>query len=125
MNLGYLFDITPGRRFTFFMAFMIFFVIVFFGGIILKQILRYKKDRVLKKMFRRYPKRFLGIAITGIILLIMRQQGIPLISMRFLLMINVALVFFLMGRMIYVYRKIYPQEVKAHEERREKKKYLP
>ncbi|MBI2464452.1 hypothetical protein HYV57_05850 [Candidatus Peregrinibacteria bacterium] len=122
---SYIFDLTPQADFRYAIAFAIFFALVFAGGWALKRYFKYKKDPVLKKILKRFPFRFYGLAITGEILLFLRSQSIPLFSMRFFLLLLMAAIIVLIMRMAYLYKKIYPKEQSKHAAKLEKKKYLP
>lgn len=122
---SYVFDLTPQSNFRYVIAFAIFFALIFVGGWALKRYLKYKKDPVLKKILKRFPARFYGLAIIGEILLILRSQSIPLFSMRFFLFMLIAIIIILVARSMYLYKKLYPQEHSRHSEKLEKKKYLP
>lgn len=124
-DLGYLFKLNPGSPFSFYIPLIIFFAVIAIFAFAVKRYIRYKKETSLKKLFKNAPKRLGQFAVSGILLLIFRQQNIPFVSMRILLMVLILGIFAFIGKTAYLYWKIYPELLKKEQEREKKKKYMP
>lgn len=124
-DLSYLFKLNPGGRFSFYIPLIIFFGILAGLSFATKYYLRYKKDASLKKLFKNVPKRLLQFAVFGFLLLIFRQQNIPLVSMRIVLILFLIGILVFIGKTAYDYWKVYPVLSKKEKARAEQKKYLP
>ncbi|MBI2453472.1 hypothetical protein HYV56_02085 [Candidatus Peregrinibacteria bacterium] len=121
----YLFGLDPGPSFSYYIHLIIFFAVIFIGGIVVRAIIVRNKDKVLKKVMKRYPRKLYIVAGIGFFLIFMRNQGIPLLSMRIFLILNILGIFYIIGKTIYAYKKIYPLTAKKFKEKEEKTKYLP
>lgn len=123
-KVSYLFDITPGSKFQYTIEAVIFFVLLLASGIVLRQYLRQRKDPSLKKVLKRYPGRLYAVSLIGLLIVILRTQGIPLFSMRFLFILDALIGLALIGKAWYLYKKVYPKEQAELQEKMEKKKYF-
>ncbi len=122
-NLSYLFDPYPTTVFNYYWPLIIFFILIFLSGFILAVYIR--KNKISRKLFKKYPRRLKIIGIIGLLLLGCRYQGLPYLSIRFwLILINLWLIISL-SQIIYLYFSSYPQEVSTIIQDTDKNKYLP
>jgi hypothetical protein len=81
--LRYLFSARPDPNFHFTKLILAVVILMVLAGILIR-IMRTKwvKDEIVKKMLKRYPDHLFSFAIALLVLLLFREAGIPLLSMR-------------------------------------------
>lgn len=121
----YLFDIYPSASFNYYLPLTIYFLFLLFTRFALKSYFRGKKAPILKRLLRKLPGRLTYLSILGFILLLIRYQNIPILSMRFFLLLVLILSLVFVGKSLYIYYKIYPIEKKRFKTHQEKDKYIP
>lgn len=96
----YLFDLNPGPIFTYASWCIIFFLVVLGASILLLIYTRSQHlDKAHKKCLVPSVTHLFWFSITGMLLVIFRLNGIPILSMRlFLVLWAVAFVAYLVGR---------------------------
>lgn len=78
-----------------------------------------------KKLLKGYPKIFLWLGITGLVVEFFRYENVPYLSMRAITYLLTMLIIGFVGKMVYVRFSVYPKEYKMMLNDVEKKKYLP
>lgn len=124
-DLSYLFKLNPGSPFSFYIPLIILFAVLAIFAFAVKRYIRHKKEASLKKLFKNVPKRLGQFAVSGILLLIFRQQNIPFVSMRLILILLLIGIFAFLGKTAYDYWKVYPVLSEKEKTRAKQKKYLP
>ena len=126
LNPSYLFDPTPGYSFGLFWPTTLFFVIIFALSFQASKMLsKFPHEKHVKAALFGIPARMREFAFLGLILTFFREQGIPWIGMRALI------VFWVLGGLLYtVYRfKVYKKALKeggiTKKTKREVDPYLP
>jgi hypothetical protein len=85
-NPNYLFDTTPGASFLFFWPLLVFFLAVFiFSFRANKWIHHMRNPKITLKFLGGIPSRMREFAFFGILLTFFRDQNIPWLGMRFLI----------------------------------------
>lgn len=125
IDLQRIFQPTPGASFEFQKEFTIFFWLSFFAALALRIALRFQKNRVYKKLFRKISNLTLTISILGFFYLFFRSENIYLFSGRYFL-IAILLTFLIWAGFIgfFVFFKM-PKELEKHKKQLLIKKYLP
>lgn len=108
--LSYLFSPVPGSAFNYSQTVMIYAIALIVIAAIVKIVIKLKKtNKALRKVYRNMPGHFLWISITLLILNASRTNGIPYLSMRFLLYITLLISFYLVAINIYRFFTKYPE----------------
>jgi hypothetical protein len=112
--LSYLFSPIPGITFNYYNYLFIYSVALIVIGLLFWLILiRSKHNKALIKTYKSVPGQFIWVGIILIILAASRINGIAYLSMRFLLIIFLAISVYLIIKNIYKYFKKYPQMKKV------------
>jgi flagellar biosynthesis component FlhA len=120
--VSYLFSPIPGSAFNYSLALIIYAGILFAAAIIIKIILSIKrKNKALRKTLRSAPSEFVWTSIILFILVASRINGIPYLSMRFLLILVMALSVFYIGKSIQRMIKKYPEMKNVTKPKKDKK----
>jgi len=119
--VSYLFSPIPGTSWNYTTWLIAYGIALCAIAVILKVVFTvYKNNKALKRTLRSAPGQF---AWTGIILLILagsRINGVPYLSMRFLLFVIIALSVFYIVKSIYKMIRVYPEMKKLVEKPDEK-----
>lgn len=125
-NPNYLFDPTPGSKNHYYIPLIIIFAIFIIGSILCKKYLKkHKKNQALRRLFKNTPRNLMTIGIIGLLLLAIRYENLPYLSMRFFLWLLIIITIVFFAKTIYTYTKKYPIEKEKIRKQIEKKKYLP
>lgn len=120
----YLFTPYPGYGMKFFPYFLIFFVVLLILAVISHLQWRRNKKLPSAVLWSQIYNWLFWISWVGLLLIFFRDQGIPYVSMRFLLFFWL-LVFGGWGVYIgWFYRKRYPKIFAEYKKKKEKEKYL-
>jgi len=125
---SYIFSPIPGTAFNYDVYLYIFGAILIVIGLLFVLWLRLKKeDRAFKKTYISAPSQFIWLGFIILMLVASRTNGIPYLSMRFLLFIAVGLSFYYIIKNILMYFKKYPEMKKvvapSAKKKEEKKTY--
>lgn len=125
--VSYLFSPIPGSAFNYWLYVYIYASVLIALAIGFIVLIKIKKDnKALRKTYKSAPSEFLWMGITIAILTASRTNGIPYLSMRFLLFIIVALSFYYIIKNIHRLFKKYPEMkevVKPKIKKQEKTSY--
>lgn len=109
--LSYLFSPIPGITFNYYLHLMIYAGVLILIGLIvwiINSVLN-KKDKAFVRTFKSLPGRLIWVGIILIILAASRVNGIAYLSMRFLLIIFLAVSVYIIIKSIYNFFKKYPE----------------
>lgn len=110
---SYVFSPIPGISFNYDTYLYIFAAILIIIGIVFMVLLKKKKDnRAFKKTFISAPSQFIWIGFILLIVVSSRTNGIPYLSMRFLLFVTIVLSVYYIVKSIIGFVKIYPKNKK-------------
>ena len=121
----YIFGPMPGPTFNYyyFVLGLVIVLLILSIGIIF-YIKKNKDNKAFKKLFRGYPSKILLLTTVLAIYLPARYYRVPFFSMRALLYIVIAVIIYLLVKIVLTFIKEYPVEKKKRDERTEKNKYL-
>ncbi len=112
--LSYLFSPIPGITFNYYNYLYIYSVALIVIGLIFWLILiKAKNNKAFTKTYKSVPSQFIWIGIILVILVASRVNGIAYLSMRFLLIIFLAISAYLIIKNIFNYFKKYPEMKKV------------
>lgn len=112
--LSYLFSPIPGISFNYYNYLFIYSVALIVIGLIFWLILiKAKHNKALIKTYKSAPSQFIWIGIILVILAASRVNGIAYLSMRFLLIVFLAISIYLIVKNIFNYFKKYPEMKKV------------
>lgn len=112
--LSYLFSPVPGSAFNYSTLVMIFAGILIVIAIAVKILIHVNKsNKALRKVYRTMPGHFIWIGIALIVLTTSRTNGIPYLSMRFLLYVTLLISLYLVAINIYRFFTKYPEMKKV------------
>lgn len=124
--VAYVFTPFPGRNFSYFAVIVGLIVILIAISVLIRLYGRKNKDdKAFKKVIRPYKSKLDLLSACLIVYLLCRYYGLPLLSMRFLLYILLAVTIITIYFLIKKYTKDYPQLKKHRAEQLEKNKYIP
>jgi hypothetical protein len=124
--VAYVFTPFPGKNFSYYTAVIVLIIILIGGSVLIRLYGRKNKDdKAFKKVVRPYKSKLDLLSAFLIIYLLCRYFGIPLLSMRFLLYILLAVTVITICLLIKKYIKDYPKLKKHRAEQLEKNKYIP
>lgn len=110
---SYVFSPIPGISFNYDTYLYIFAAILIVIGIVFMVLLKKNKDnRAFKKTFVSAPSQFIWIGFILLIVVASRTNGIPYLSMRFLLFITLGLGVYYIVKSIIGFVKTYPKHKK-------------
>jgi hypothetical protein len=123
--LRYLFHPIPGSPFQFYTPLLIFAASLIIAGIIAHYWIKKngQDNRAIKRLFGGLPRASYWCAALLLANLFGRYERFPLLGARFVLYGILLLAFFVYGKTIYRYIKIYPQEQERFRETPAQKKY--
>ena len=105
----------------------IFFLIILLGAILLKRKYHQKSQEFPPYNFfsQKFYSYFLTCTIIGFVLLFFRWQGIPYISSRILLGVDLLIIIITLILFIYYQFKSLPNQISKYQEQQEYQKYIP
>jgi len=125
-DLNYLFDPTPGAQFSLVWWVIGFWVLVFILGLSLYAISYNKKgDRVYRKLYKNWSSYLIYWSLIGIVITWLRDQNIPYIGMRAVLVLYILFFLLLTVRKLLFDKKHIPKIKHSHLTKSHKSKYLP
>jgi len=126
LTLQYYFTPRPDPDFQF-TKITIAFIVAFFLLAIGIRIYRKKvaKDPIIKKMIKRYPGKFMTFGTLLLFLLLVREAGIPFVSMRFLWFALLFYVAYWAVKTLLTFKKDYHHRTKQIHSHTKRAKYLP
>lgn len=120
---SYLFSPIPGVTFNYDLHLYIYGAILILIGLAVMITLKIKKeDKALKKTYIATPSQFIWLGFIILILVASRTNGIPYLSMRFLLFIAMGVSVYYIIKNILLYFKKYPEMKKVVLPKTEKNK---
>lgn len=126
LNLSYYFVPLPDPNFQFTKLTLLIGALLVLSGIALGIYLKkYLKDPLAKKILKIYPGRLRLYGILILMLLIVREQGIPYLSMRIWWFVVLAFFLYTFIHLGLTYKKEYEKRVNRAKKNRSKAKYLP
>ena len=124
--VSYLFSPIPGSAFNYYWAIVIYAAVLIAVAVGIKAILIAKKNnKALKKTYKSTPGQFIWTGIIILLLAASRANGIPYLSMRFLLILGLLLSVYYIVKNILNYFKKYPEMKKVVAPKRNKKEERP
>lgn len=121
----YLTRINPSHTFNFYLPLTIFVVILAGFSIGLRFYLKkHKKNKPLKRLFKRYPSKIFNCALLLGLYVLSRYYSIAFFSMRLVLYIILAVTAYIIYKMIRAYLKQYPEEQKNYHHQMAKNRYM-
>ena len=125
-SLEYLFNTTPGSEFKYLWVCVAFFLLmVVFGQYMKFFIKKNEHKKILKRLFQGVEFKLNVTAILGLMLLFFRNQNIPYLAARPLLILMLAIGLYQLGKITYIYFKIFPNELGEFKKKEERLKYMP
>lgn len=125
-NPSYLFDAFPGSEFSLRMPIYAFFVLLILASFfIAKELHKRPYAKLESEFFAGIPSRMREFAILGLLFTFMRDQNVPYLGMRFLLVLTPLL---LLAYLIYVwrnYQKNFALKLATKTEKKATDKYIP
>ena len=122
----YFFSPNPGREFQYYILLGILIAIfIALTVLIYLYAKKHKDDKAFKKLFRNYPTKFIILAVLLGLYMLLRYNGVPFFSMRFLLYILIGSCIFVVAMAVKTYLKKYPEEKKRRDDRMALNKYIP
>ena len=126
LSLKYYFAASPSADFQFTKATIAIGVGLLLAGLVLGYYRKNKmKDPIAKKIIRKYPSKLKTYSLLVLILLLVREAGIPFLSMRFLWVILIGFFTFSLLSALLSYRKEYKKRLRKANKQGLKNKYLP
>ncbi len=126
LTLNYYLNTRPDPDFQHTKLTIIIIVLLFLLGFSIRIYRKkYAKDPVLKKLLKKYPSRFMGFGAVLLFLWLMREAGIPFVSMRLWWVILFIYVVYWAIKVGLNFRKDYYYRSKQADRNAVRKKYLP
>jgi hypothetical protein len=125
-SLEYLFNTTPGSEFKYLWICAAFFLLMVVFGQYMKVLIKkneYKK--ILKRLFQGVEFKLNVTALFGLISLFFRTQNIPYLAARPLLIFMLAIGLYQLGKIAYIYFKVFPNELGEFRKKEERLRYMP
>lgn len=126
LTLKYYFDTTPSSDFQFTKLVLLvvgLFFLLSLGVRIYRK--KYCKNEIIRKMLRGYSGRFFTFGSILLFILLSRETGIPILSMRFWLFAFLLYVIIWALTVCFTFKKKYHSRAQHTEHRDTKAKYLP
>ena len=86
---------------------------------------KYLKDVIIKKLIKKYPGMLRTYGVLVLILLLVREAGIPYLSIRFLWIVLAGFFLFSALKFLFTYKKEYKKRFRQAQKRGTTNKYLP
>lgn len=126
LSPSYLFQITPGTDFIYFWPCLAFFLILIAGGFVTKYLIkRDRNKKTLKLVFKNTTMNFILIGTSGLAALFFRDQNMPYLALRPILLIIILAGLYSIGKTAYLYFKVLPVNLQKKTQADEMKKYMP
>jgi len=123
---SYLFEVTPGADFMYFWPCLILFLILIAGGFLTKYMIkRSDNKKTLKLVFKNTTMNFVVTGAFGLAALFFRDQNMPYLALRPILIILTIISLYLIGKTAYIYLKVLPKHIEQKMKSEEMKKYMP
>ncbi len=121
----YFFHPIPGPKFNYYIPLLIIAAVLIIGGIAMKLYIRKHSsdNKSFRKMFGRVPYQLFWLAFFFLIGLFGRYEKFPLLGARFVLYVTALMAIYLIGKNVYSYVKVYPQQRIQLKETPAQKKY--
>ena len=124
--LQYRFQAIPFTPFKYQYLMLAIAIIGIIASIALKiYIKKNKEDKILKKLLKSAPKKFITISVLLILYVLARYEYMAYLSMRFVNFIIIGFGIYYLITYFNLYYKVYPIEKKKHDELVQNNKYLP
>ena len=125
-NWQYLIEKNPDVRFSFLLPLVVIFALMFLAGILLPLWLkrRFKKIAPYRELAARIQTELLVVSLLGLLLVFFRNQGIPYLSARILLVILGLYFLYALFAFVYYYKKRFARELATWQEEERKLRYF-
>jgi len=126
LTFKYYFDTTPSNNFQFtkiILLIVALFYLISLGVRIYRK--KYCKNDIIKKMLRGYTGRFFTLGTILLFILLSRETGIPILSMRFWMFAFLLYVIIWALTVCFTFKKNYHKRAQHTEHHDTKAKYLP
>ena len=125
-NWQYLIEKNPDVRFSFLLPLVVIFALMFLAGIFLPLWLkrRFKKIAPYRELAARIQTELLVVSLLGLLLVFFRNQGIPYLSARILLVILGLYFLYALFAFVYYYKKRFVRELATWQEEERKLRYF-
>ena len=112
LTLQYYFTPRPDPNFQFTKLTLLVVAIFFLLSFVLKIYRRkYAKDPIVKKMIKQYPGRLLAFGTVLLLLLILREAGIPYLSMRMWWIVWLLILIYWVVKLLINFKKEYRHRI--------------
>lgn len=126
LSLKYYFVALPDPNFQFTKATLAIGILLLVAGIALGIYRKkYLKDAITKKLIKKYPGQLKTYGVLVLILLLVRETGIPYLSMRIFWFIILAFFLYSLVKFLYTFKREYKKRLKQANKNQSTKKYLP
>jgi hypothetical protein len=126
LSLQYFFTPRPDVNFQFTKLVFAVGLILLIAGILLGIYRkRYLKNEILRKLIKKYPGQLRTYGIFALILLLVRETGIPFLSMRIWWVILAAFFIYSLLKFLFAFRGEYKKRLRQAERQGLVNKYLP
>lgn len=123
---SYLFDKTPGADFAYMVPLLALFLFLLLSSFGLQNWIRKNQFRkAIQKTLPHVVGRLQAFAIVGFVLLWIRNENIPYLSARFLLVCHLVLFVTYLGWSAYAFKNELPKAIDAAQTKKAQKNYLP
>ena len=120
-----IFQATPGSFFQYYNESIVFFLALFLIAVILRVLATKKKNKVQKKLMRRFAHLLFSFSVFSFLWLFVRWQSVYILSSRFVyLLILIAHLIWLGFILTYFFLK-YKNDLEEYEHRQRIRKYIP
>ena len=125
-NWQYLIERNPDVRFSFLLPLVVIFALMFLAGILLPLWLkrRFKKIAPYRELAARIQTELMVVSLLGLLLVFFRNQGIPYLSARILLVILGLYFLYALFAFVYYYKKRFARELATWQEEERKLRYF-
>lgn len=125
-SLSYLFDRFPGSSFHYMIPCIVLFLVLIVGSFYLESwIRRHPLRSSLKTTLPHVVGRLRAFGIVGFVLLWIRYENLPFISMRALLLLFFLSFLAYVGMCVYRFKVILPKTIEENKRLNKLKSYLP
>jgi len=126
LTLKYYFVALPDPNFQFTkLSLAVGLILIVAGFVLAIYRKKYLKDIIAKKLVRKYPGLLKTYGLLVLILLLVRETGIPYLSMRIWWFIVAAFFLYSLIKFLYTFKREYSKRVKQASKNQTVKKYLP
>lgn len=126
LSLQYFFTSRPDPNFQYTkLVFAIGLILLICGVLLSLYRKKYLKNQIVKKMIRKYPGQLKTYGLLILILLLVRETGIPFLSMRIWWLVLAAFFLYSLLKFLFTFRGEYKKRLSQAEKRGLAKKYLP